>query len=58
MKIYQKEEIMWRQSSRKIWLKESDQNTVYFHKIANRRMRMNKINAINIDGRREKIKKK
>ncbi|XP_077228643.1 uncharacterized protein LOC143861640 [Tasmannia lanceolata] len=44
------EEILWRQKSRAVWLKEVDKNTAYFHSIASARRRNNHIAAIEVDG--------
>lgn len=49
--IYQREEIMWRQRSKKIWLKKGDQNIKYFYKVANGR-RSNQITSQKINGGR------
>ena len=37
------EEIMWRQKSREVWLKEGEKNTRFFHKMANSHRRRNEI---------------
>ena len=44
------EEIMWKHRSKNIWLKEWDRNTRFFHEVAFRRRRNNKILRINDDG--------
>ncbi|KAK1284157.1 hypothetical protein QJS10_CPB21g01155 [Acorus calamus] len=50
------EEVEWRQKSRAIWLREGDNNTKYFHKVANQRRRINKIVQLEVEGE-EEIKK-
>lgn len=47
-----KEEIHWRQRSRKKWIKESDTNTSFFHKVTNIRRWVNTIHSISVDGGR------
>lgn len=42
------EEILWRQKSRCLWLKEGDKNTKYFQKIANSHRRSNFIDELMI----------
>ena len=44
------EEITWRQKSREVWLKESDINTDFFHKMANARRRRNNVDENRING--------
>ena len=41
-----KEEKLWRQRSRALWLHEGDQNTCYFHSRATHRFRRNKIDQL------------
>ena len=44
------EEIYWRQKSRETWLKASDRNIGFFHRIANFHFRKNTIARIKING--------
>uniref|UniRef100_A0A2N9J0Z7 Reverse transcriptase domain-containing protein n=1 Tax=Fagus sylvatica TaxID=28930 RepID=A0A2N9J0Z7_FAGSY len=44
------EEISWRQKSRVQWLKEGDNNTKFFHKIANSNRRRNYMEKIEVEG--------
>ena len=46
------EEIMWRQKSREVWLKERDRNTRFFHKMANTHRRHSNIVSLKINGAR------
>ncbi|KAK1320550.1 hypothetical protein QJS10_CPA03g00814 [Acorus calamus] len=50
--ILGQEEEEWRLGSRAIWLKEGDNNTSFFHKIANQRRRANQINTLMVEGTR------
>ena len=44
------EETSWRQKSRVLWLKEGDNNTKFFHKIANSNRRHNLMEKLEVDG--------
>ena len=44
--LTQKEEILWRQRSKCLWLKEGDRNTTYFHAMASARRRNNRVQGI------------
>ena len=44
------EEISWRQKSRMLCIKEGDNNTKFFHKVANSRKRYNYLNMLEVDG--------
>ena len=44
------EEISWRQKSRMLCIKEGDNNTKFFHKVANSRRRYNHISMLEMDG--------
>lgn len=44
--IRKQEEIYWRQRSRLQWLKEGDDNTMFFHAVANGRINKNFIPSI------------
>ena len=44
------EEISWRQKSRMLWIKEGDNNTKFFHKMANSRRRFNHLSILEVDG--------
>ncbi|GKV02665.1 hypothetical protein SLEP1_g15064 [Rubroshorea leprosula] len=51
-----REEIMWRQQSREIWLQEGDRNTHFFHKRASRRQDRNKVDHLQDETREWKSK--
>ena len=44
------EEISWRQKSRMLCIKEGDNNTKFFHKIANSHRRYNHLSFLEVDG--------
>ena len=44
------EEISWRQKSRKVWLREGDKNTGFFHKMTNSHRRRNCFSKIKLNG--------
>ena len=49
-KVAQLEEVSWRQKSRVLWLKEGDNNTKFFHKMANSHRRYNYMERVEVDG--------
>lgn len=46
-KVYKLEEIIWCQQASTKWLKESDANIAYIHRIANMRHKINAIPSMN-----------
>lgn len=48
--VFLLEEIIWCQKSRALWLKEGDQSTEVFHRMANFDRRANTIEILNIYG--------
>ncbi|XP_030924785.1 uncharacterized protein LOC115951776 [Quercus lobata] len=44
------EEISWRQKSKALFIKEGDNNTQFFHRIANSHSRTNQIRGVEVDG--------
>ena len=44
------EETCWRQKSRVLWLQEGDDNTKFFHRMANSNRRRNYVNGLEVDG--------
>ena len=49
-KVAHMEEVSWRQKSRVLWLKEGDNNTKFFHKMANFHRRYNYMERVEVDG--------
>ena len=49
-KVAQLEEVSWRQKSRVLWVKEGDNNTKFFHKMANSHRRYNNMERVVVDG--------
>jgi hypothetical protein len=49
-KMLLSEEVNWRQKSRALWLKERDNNTKFFHRVANSHRRYNHVGALWING--------
>jgi hypothetical protein len=49
-KVARMEEASWRQKSRVLWLKEGDNNTKFFHKMANSHRRYNYMERVEVDG--------
>ena len=44
------EEIFWRQKSKAFFIKEGDNNTQFFHRLANSHKRTNQIREVEIEG--------
>ena len=44
------EEISWRQKSRILFVKEGDNNTHFFHRVANSHKRSNYLRGVEVDG--------
>ena len=48
--LHIREEIMWNQWSRVLWLQNGDRNTKFFHASANQRQRKNRIGGLMDEG--------
>ena len=48
--LYIREEIMWNQRSRVLWLQNGDRNTKFFHASASQRQRKNRIGGLMDEG--------
>ena len=44
------EEISWRQKSKALFIKERDNNTRFFHRLANSHRRINQIRGVEVEG--------
>jgi hypothetical protein len=44
------EEVSWRQKSRALWLREGDNNTKFFHRLANSHRRNNLVESLVVNG--------
>jgi len=44
------EEVSWRQKSRALWLREGDNNTRFFHRLANLHRRNNSVESLVVNG--------
>jgi hypothetical protein len=49
-KVAQLEEVSWRKKSRVLWLQEGDNNTKFFHKMANSHRRYNYMERVEVNG--------
>ncbi|XP_078150904.1 uncharacterized protein LOC144546233 [Carex rostrata] len=47
--IYLEDELYWKHRAKQKWLDEGDQNTKYFHALANNRKKKNRINSLDIN---------
>jgi hypothetical protein len=50
LKMLEEQELYWHKRSHEKWLHEGDNNTEYFHRIANGRKRKNTIISLSSDG--------
>ncbi len=51
LKVVAEEEILWKARAKQHWLREGDDNTKFFHAMANGKRRENAINAVGDNGR-------